>query len=92
MLRKIQIRVILVFLIIGILIIGISGYINYLGIESTAEKMQISANEVNLLIETYQGQIKITTIISVLIFGAICILARYICNRKNNIANYKADK
>lgn len=85
MLKNIQIKIILIFLIVGVVIIGAMGYINYANLQKVIEITNDTAQII--LLNDYQGNIKLVTIITMLVFIAICILARSFCNTKNNNSN-----
>lgn len=72
MLKNIQIKIVLIFLIIGVLAIGIMGYINYTNLQSSLNILEGS----NIDISSYQTNLKMSTITTIIIFTLICILAR----------------
>jgi len=84
MLRNIQEKIILIFLVIGILIIGTIGTINYIKIQGISEQAGENIETYNLLLADYQNQIKIVTLSGVLIFAFICVGVRGSSNKKNN--------
>lgn len=74
MLRNIQIKIVLIFLVIGVIVIGALGYINY-------SEMQRLGDSVNIaVIKQYQSQIKLTTVVGIVLFSAICVVVRSFCN------------
>lgn len=79
MLKDIQIKIVLIFLIIGAIIIGTLGYINYTSLSKILEIMPSDTLEYADLAK-YQGNIKVTTLCSILVFSLICIIVRSICN------------
>ena len=76
MLRNIQIKIIAIFLVIGIFIIGAMGYINY----ASLERVQSNLIDYDEMLKTYQEQSKIITICTISVFSLICITVRNICN------------
>lgn len=81
MLRNIQIKVVLIFLVIGIVVIGALGYINY------AEMQKLTNGLDSEIILHYQSQIKFTTIVGIGLFSAICVVVRYFCNKSDYCAS-----
>lgn len=78
MLRNIQIKIVLIFLVIGVIVIGALGYINYSEMKTLGETVNIE------IIKQYQSQIKLTTIVGIVLFSAICIVVRYFCYKDDN--------
>ena len=89
MLRNTQIKIILVLLILGIIIIGTLGYINYATVSGILTQTEASNEEVVSIISEYQTNLKMITLGAILIFSVICALVRSICYRKNNWTNNK---
>lgn len=89
MLRNTQIKIILTLLILGIVIIGSLGYINYKNTEVVLEQVIVNREETIPILQEYQKNAKMLTLGSMLIFTLICALVRCICYRKNNYSNYK---
>lgn len=85
MLRNIRIQIILVFLIIGIAVISIMGWMNYTCVNQIIEQVQ-SGSVVNGKI-IYQGHLKTIILFSIFVFSVICIIARFFMHSKNNFAN-----
>ena len=78
MLRKLQIEIVLIFLVIGVLTIGTMGYINYNGLKDTLESGQISNEEYSVKLTETQKNIRNTTIITIVVFSiASIVLAKY---------------
>ena len=77
MLKNLQIKIIIVFLILGIIIIGAMGYINFFNLQIISQSIQ--AGNFGAIIE-YQGSLKIITLIAILVFTCVCVLIRNICN------------
>lgn len=92
MLRNVQIKIVLIFLIIGIIAIVAMGYINYAILGKALEVVASSTQELGEMIQKYGTQVKIVTLLTILIFTAICIPVRNIFNTKNNITNSKVNK
>ena len=92
MLRKLQIEIVLIFLVIGVLTIGTMGYINYNGLKDTLESGQISNEEYSVKLTETQKNIRNTTIITIVVFSIASIVLRSSCNRKSCISNFKAYK
>lgn len=82
MLRNIQIKIILIFLIVGIIIIGAMGYINYTSLQSITTSQTENIEEYSLMIQKYQGQLKIITLITIFIFTLICVLVGVFVTKK----------
>lgn len=72
MLKNIQIKIVLIFLVIGILSIGIMGYVNY----SNLNIPQDSNVDSSLILNNYKTNLKTVVITTISIFTLICILAR----------------
>lgn len=79
MLKDIQIKIVLIFLIIGAIIIGILGYINYVNLNQVLEIIPNETFEYANLLK-YQGNIKGMTLSAILVFSLICIIVRRVCN------------
>ena len=92
MLRNIQIKIVLIFLIIGIITIAAMGYINYANLQSVIEIESNNLQEFRNDLQIYQRQLKIITLFTILTFSTICVLVRSICNSKNNFTNNKTHK
>lgn len=82
MLRNIQIKIILIFLIVGIIIIGAMGYINYTSLQSITAVDVVNIEEYSLMIQEYQGQLKIITLITIFIYTLICVLVGVFVTQK----------
>lgn len=80
MLRTVQKKIILMFLIIGVLIIGFIGYINYIGIQRVQEDITNNPENYNIVINEYKNQTKIISVCGVLTFTLMSIIIRNICN------------
>ncbi len=74
MLKNIQIKIILIFLVLGIVIIAAMGYTNYMNLQTMVEKPISSIQEYTSMIQNYQEQLKIITLYTILIFTLICVL------------------
>ncbi len=89
MLRNTQIKIILTLLILGLVIIGSLGYINYRNTEILFGQTTVNEEWTISILQEYQKNAKMITLGAMLIFTLICALVRCICYRKNNYANYK---
>lgn len=69
MLRNIQIRIVLVFLIVGAIVIGMLGFVNYTCLQKVMETTQNTSIE---LIK-YQNSMRIVTLCMIFIFAFICM-------------------
>ena len=76
MLRSIQIKIVLIFLMVGIIIIGAMGYVNYCSLANGLNQV----NENTLVIQSLQEKIKYITLITVFVFTIICVFIRCIRN------------
>lgn len=87
MLKNIQIKIVLIFLILGIAIIGIMGYVNYQNVHILAEDIQNNVIEYEFIIEKYQSNFKIITLSTMFIFTLICVLVRSFCYKEDYCTN-----
>ena len=85
MLKDIQIKIVLIFLLIGAIIIGAVGYVNYANLQPIID----SVKDNNTDLVKYQENIKVLTLCAICIFSLISILVRSICNKKNYFTYYK---
>ena len=92
MLRKLQIEIVLIFLVAGVIIIGTMGYINYNGLKNTLESEQISNEEYIVKLGEAQNNIRNTTIVTIVVFSIASIVLRNSCNRESGISNFKTYK
>ena len=74
MIRSIQIKIVLIFLMLGIAIIGIMGYTNYMNLQVIIGTQVNSIEESTLMIQNYQEQLKLITLYTMLIFTLISVL------------------
>lgn len=74
MLRNIQIKIVLIFLILGVAIIGVMGYANYMNLQSIITNSISSVDEYRTIIQAYQEQYKIMTMLTMLIFAFVGLL------------------
>ena len=89
MLKDIQIKIVLIFLIIGAIIIGALGYINYASLQPVIDSAQNIADYDTTDLIQYQANIKVITLCAIFIFSLICILVRNFCYQKNYFTNCK---
>ena len=82
MLRSIQIKIVLIFLILGVVIISAMGYINYMNLQMMVEQPINSIQEYTSMIQNYQEQLKIITLYTVFIFTLICVLVGIFVTQK----------
>ncbi len=87
MLRNIQIKIVLIFLILGIIVISAMGYINYINLQNISTEILENFQNYSSIIQKYQLQIINLTIFTDVVFIAICVLVRSICNAKSNFTN-----
>jgi len=87
MLRNIKIKIVLVFVVIGLIAIGIIGYINYTNLQVLISDFQSYEGNYNVLIQNYQNQMKFITLCGGLAFGAICIVVRNSYSTKDYCSN-----
>ena len=82
MIRSIQIKIVLIFLVLGLVIIAAMGYINYMNLQVMAnEALEASEQSINVM-QNMQNQIMIITISTMLIFTLICILVGIFISQK----------
>lgn len=89
MLRNIQVKIVLIFLVIGIIVIGAMGYTNYKNVQKVTEAVEIGGETSSIVLQKYQENLKLVTIGAICIFALICILARYFCYQKNYFSNFE---
>lgn len=82
MLRSIQIKIVLIFLILGLIIIGAMGYINYMNVQHILQNSMTNVEESTLIMQNYQEQILIITLSTMLIYTLICILVGIFITQK----------
>ena len=82
MLRSIQIKIVLIFLVLGLIIIAAMGYINYTNLQIVAGET-IGTNEQSIaILQNMQNQIMIITLTTMCIFTLICILVGVFISQK----------
>ena len=82
MLRSIQIKIVLIFLVLGLIIIAAMGYINYTNLQIVAgETMGTNEQSIEIL-QNMQQQIMIITLSTMFIFTLICILVGIFISQK----------
>ena len=82
MIRSIQIKIVLIFLILGIVIIGAMGYINFINIQVIAQRSIDNIEECTVVIQAYQEQLKEITLYTMLIYALICMLVGVFVTQK----------
>ncbi len=82
MLRNLQIKIVLIFLVLGIIIIGTMGYVNHINLQNIMRQPINDINEYRTMIKTYQEQSELITIITIIIFTMICILVGIFVTQK----------
>ncbi len=82
MLRSIQIKIILIFLVLGIIIIGAMGYVSYANLQTISQNPAQNMEEYTAMIQGYQEQLKIITYYTIFVFTMICILVGVFVTQK----------
>ncbi len=82
MIKSIQIKIVLIFLVLGVIIIGSMGYVNYINLQSIIIGQVSNIEEYRMMIQEYQMQSEIITIITIVIFGMICLLVGIFVTQK----------
>ena len=82
MLKSIQIKIVLIFLVLGIIVIGAMGYVNYENLEQMYNEIIQNGSEYQLIVQEYQEQIKIITIFTITTFTLISILVGVFVTQK----------
>ena len=82
MLKNIQIKIILIFLVLGIIVIATMGYINFATSQIIVENLQNSAENYSYIIQNYQNSLKLITLCTILIFSIICVLVGIFVTKK----------
>lgn len=82
MLRSIQIKIVLIFLIVGIIMIGAMGYINYVNLQNIVEGQIKTVAEYTETIQRFQEGIRTITIYTIIMFTLICILVGIFVTQK----------
>ena len=77
MLRNIQIKIVFVFLVVGVIIIGVMGYINY---SNLGKAIEAYSGDVPQELIRYYGNIKVITWCTMLAFMLVCTLVRSFCD------------
>jgi len=77
MLKNIQIKIILVFLVVGVIIIGVMGYINYANL---GKAIQSYSGDVPQELLRHYNNIKAITWCTMLAFMLVCTLVRSVCD------------
>ena len=82
MLRNIQIKIVLIFLILGLIIIAGMGYTNYLNLQIIAQESAGNTQDAGIMIQNYQEQLKIITFSTMALFTLVCILVGIFVTQK----------
>ena len=82
MLKNLQIKIVLIFLVLGIIIIGAMGYVNHINLQNIIGQPISDINEYRTIIKTYQEQSQLITIITIIVFTMICILVGIFVTQK----------
>ncbi|MCI9365563.1 MAG: cell wall metabolism sensor histidine kinase WalK [Clostridia bacterium] len=82
MLRSIQIKIVLIFLVLGIIIIGAMGYVNYANIENILQMSIENVPKYEKVIQGYQVQMINLTICTAIIFTLVCLLVGVFVTKK----------
>ena len=82
MLRTIQIKIVLIFLVLGIVIIETMGYINYINIQTITEQTVTNVEEYKMMLQTYQEQVKNITIYTIFVFAMVSLLVGVFVTQK----------
>jgi len=82
MLKSIQIKIVLIFLILGIIIIGTMGYVNYKNLQVIIAEGINNVNEYTYMLQNYQEQMRIITLITMAVFTLICVLVGIFVTQK----------
>ena len=82
MLKSIQIKIVLIFLILGIIMISAIGYINFVDLEQMSNEIAINNGEYEIVIQKYQEQIKVITIFTIAMFTLISVLVGIFVTQK----------
>ena len=82
MLRSIQIKIVLIFLILGLIIIAAMGYINYMDLQFVAQETMGVNEQSTQIVQNMQQQIMIITLSTMFIFTLICILVGIFISQK----------
>ncbi len=79
MLRNIQIKIVLIFLCLGLIAILALSYINYSNMQDIIDEIPNNLNEYKFVMIDYQEHVKTATMYVITVFSCICILVRNIC-------------
>ncbi len=82
MLKSIQIKIVLIFLLLGILVIGAMGYVTYENLERMPSEIIENSGQYVLPIQKYQEQTKIITVYTIIIYTLISILVGVFVTQK----------
>ena len=82
MLKSIQIKIVLIFLILGIIMISAIGYINFADLEQMSNEIAENNGEYEIVIQKYQEQIKVITIFTIAMFTLISVLVGIFVTQK----------
>ena len=82
MLRNIQIKIVLIFLVLGLVIIAAMGYINYLNLNIVMQETTGIVEQNAGIIPNMQNQILVITLSTMCIYTLICILVGIFISQK----------
>ena len=82
MIKSIQIKIVLIFLILGLIIIATMGYINYMNLQVVARETIGSNEQSAVIVQNMQEKIMIITVSTMLLFTLICILVGIFISQK----------
>ena len=82
MLKSIQIKIVLIFLVLGLIIIGAMGYINYMNLQLMEREMMEVTEQSTAIVSNMQNQILVITLSTMCIFTLICILVGLFISQK----------
>ena len=82
MIRSIQIKIVLIFLVLGLIIIAAMGYINYTNLQVVAEETMGINEQSTEVLRSMQHQIMMITLSTMCVFVIICILVGIFISQK----------
>lgn len=87
MIKKIQIRIIIIFLLLGITAIGVMGYLSCSNLQEMQSNIIENIEEYHSFLSNYQNQMKLLTFMTIGIFAFLCLLIRIFGNQQNDSTN-----